>query len=386
MRRRARAAVTAAYAAQGLGYAVVVTSLPALKERQHIDDTIVSLIVLGVCVAAAGGSFLANAVAVRAGSRAALVVGLACQALALPLIAVPLPPVVFLAAFALYGIGLGAVDAASAMQGVMLQRAHGSPLLGGFFAGYTAAAIVGALLVAGATALLPLAVAAGAALGLAAVWAATVAVLGARLFAPDAPALADEGRSGERLPTRGIWTFGFVILAVFVLDSAVSTWSTVYLHDTLAVAAWVAPLGYGAYQVAVLATRLATDRLLRVTGPRTVVVAAVVIAVVGCVGVAALPWAAAAIAGFALAGVATGALVPVAFGAAGDLAPARSDQVIARVNVFNYVGAVIGAVAVGLLADGPGLGIAFLIPAALVAAVLSVARAFRPRTAHAAAR
>ncbi len=376
MLRRARIAVTAAYAVQGLGYATVVTSLPALKARQQVDDTVVSLIVLGVCVAAAAGSFVANAIAVRAGSRAALVTGILLQAAALPLIALPSPPALFLAAFALYGVGLGAVDAASAMQGVLLQRRHGSPLLGGFFAGYTAAAILGALVVAATTAALPPGVGAAGALGLAAAAALVVAVAGIRRFSPDAPGDARTATPSGPLPRRGIWIFGFVILAVFVLDSAVSTWSTVYLADDLAVLAWVAPLGYAAYQVAVLATRLATDGLLRRWGARTVVVAAVVLAVAGCVVVAAIPAPAAAVAGFALTGAATGALVPAAFGAAGDLAPDRSDEVIARVNVFNYVGAVLGAVAVGLLADGPGLAVAFLIPAAGVAAVLLVARSF----------
>lgn len=383
MLRRGRVSVLGAYTAQGLGYAVVVTSLPALKARQQIDDTTVSLIVLGVCIFAAGGSFLADAVARRGGSRAALVLGLAMQAVALPLIALPLPPVLFFAAFALYGVGLGAVDAASAMQGVILQRAHGSPLLGGFFAGYTAAAIVGALVVAAASGLTLTWPALGAAIALlaAGLWAAAVAAVGARSFAAeDSPAEVEAAASRGRLPARGIWIFGAVILAVFTLDSAVSTWSTVYLQDDLAVLAWVAPLGYGAYQVAVLGTRLATDALLRRLGARALVAGAVVVAALGCLAVATLPFAAAAIIGFALAGVATGALVPAAFGAAGDLDPARSDEVIARVNVFNYVGAVIGAVAVGLLADGPGLSLAFLIPAAAIALVLLTLRAF-PRRA-----
>ena len=142
-----RVAVFAAYAAQGLGYAVVVTSLPALKQRQGVDDTVVTLIVLGVAIAAAGGSVLANALAVRFGSRTALVVGLLLQAAALPAIALPTPFPLFVSLFAVYGIGLGCVDAATAMQGVIVQRAHGKPLLGGLFSAYTAAATAGALLV-----------------------------------------------------------------------------------------------------------------------------------------------------------------------------------------------------------------------------------------------
>lgn len=381
MPRAARVSLSAAYAAQAVGYAVVVTSLPALKARQHVDDTTVSLIVLGVCVTAAVGSIVANAVAVRFGSRAALVLGLVVQAVALPVIALPTPFAVFVGAFAVYGIGLGCVDASQAMQGVIVQRAYGRPLLGGFFATYTAAAIAGALLVSLVAAS---AVGAGVAIAAAAVVALAVAIAGARLFARDVP--VDEALpAGERtrLPRAGIWAFGLVILAVFVVDSAVSTWSTVYLHDDLAALAWVAPLGYAAYQACILVTRLVTDPLLPRIGRRRLVLIATLISVVGCVVVALLPFAAAAVVGFALAGVAVGVLVPVTFGAAGDLDPARSDQVIAHVNIFNYAGAVVGAVFVGLMADGPGLGIAFLLPAVVLASGLAVLRWFRTPTSQA---
>ena len=143
--RAARGAVTAAYAAQGLGYAVIVTSLPALKARQEVGDDIVTVLVLGVALTAALGSVIANAIAVRFGSRTALAFGLIVQAAALPVIALPTPFAVFAAAFAVFGIGLGCVDAAAAMQGVAVQRAYGRHLLGGFFAAATAAAIAGAL-------------------------------------------------------------------------------------------------------------------------------------------------------------------------------------------------------------------------------------------------
>jgi len=48
------------------------------------------------------------------------------------------------------------------------------------------------------------------------------------------------------------------------------------------------------------------------------------------------------------------------------------------VNLFNYAGAVLGAVLLGLLADAPGLGVAFLLPAVLLVPILFVARRFRP--------
>ena len=139
---------------------------------------------------------------------------------------------------------------------------------------------------------------------------------------------------------RGIWLFGFVILAAFTVDSAVSTWSTVYLQDELLAAAALAPLGYAAYQAAILLTRLLTDRATGRFGRR----AGRDRRDASCRSSAASSSRccrspAAAIVGFALAGVAVGALVPLAFTSAGGLAPARSDEIIARVNLFNYVGA-----------------------------------------------
>jgi len=376
---RSRVAVTAAYAAHGLGYAVVVTSLPVFKDRQGIDDVAVSMIVLLVCVAAALGSVKADILAKWRGSRIALVVGLCLEVVALLSIVVSVaapdvPLWVFVAAFGLYGLGLGGVDAGGAMQGVLVQRRYGRDIMGGYFAAYTAAAIAGALAVAGSSAA---GVAVVLPLSLASVVAVVVALFGLTAFDPARAATRVGGRSSSPLPRRGIWLFGFVILAAFTVDSAVSTWSTVYLQDELSAAAVLAPLGYAAYQFAILVTRLLTDRAAGRFGRARVVLVATSLSLAGCICVALLPLPVAAIVGFALAGVAVGALVPLAFTSAGALAPARSDEIIARVNLFNYAGAVLGAVLLGLLAEGPGLGVAFLVPAVLLVPVLFAARRFR---------
>ncbi|ODU79603.1 MAG: hypothetical protein ABT08_01120 [Microbacterium sp. SCN 71-21] len=374
MPRASRVAVTAAYATQGLGYAVVVTSLPTLKNRQQIDDTVVNLIILGVCVAAAGGSVLAGALATRLGARVALSTGFVLQAIALPAAALPVPFPVFVAAFVVYGVGLGCVDAASAMQGVVVQRAYGRSLLGGFFAAYTAAAIVGALLVS-AFALTP--TTAGVALGVGAAIALLVALAGLRFFAREAAPETAVAAERTALPHRAIWALGFIILAAFTVDSAVSTWSSILLTDNLGTTLALAPLGYALYQVVILVTRLVTDRLLGTLPRATVAAIAVIVSVIGCLVVALVPVGGAAIAGFALAGVAVGALVPITFGATGELVPARSDEIIARVNLFNYAGAIAGAVLVGFLGDVFGLALGFLLPAVALAAVLPVLRRLR---------
>ncbi|HWI29884.1 MAG TPA: MFS transporter [Microbacterium sp.] len=372
--RRSRTVVTGAYAAQGLGYAVVVTSLPVFKERFGVDDTVVALIVLLSCAAAAAGSVVADLLAKWRGSRIALSAGLMLEVAGLLLFGTETPFAVFIGGFVAYSIGLGVVDASGAMQGVLTQRRYGRDIMGGYFAAATGAAIVGALAVAGGSAL---ALPPWTAILLAAAVAGVVGVLGLRRFDRTRAATPIGSASKVPLPRASIWLFGFVILAAFTLDSGVSTWSTVYLHDDLLAAAAIAPLGYAAYQGAVLVTRLVTDRAtLRWTRLRVVVVATSV-SIIGCIVVAFVPFVWAAIVGFALAGVGVGALVPLAFTSAGALMPARGDEVIARVNLFNYAGAVVGAVLIGLLADGPGLGLAFLLPAAALVGVLFVARRFR---------
>lgn len=371
-----RIPVGAAYAAQGLAYATIVTALPALKQRVGIDDTVVSLLLLGVCIAAAAGSLAADLIAVRWGSRQALVAGLATQAAALALTSAAGTLPVLAVAVAVYGLGLGTVDAASNMQGAIVQRRHPRPLFGSLYAAYTAAAIVAT---AGTAGVLALAAPAAITLVVAAALLAGVAVWGVGGFDPERAArrVGEDAVHRAPLPRRAIWAVGTFVFAAFVVDAAVSSWSAIYLSEGLAAAPALTPLGYGAYLVAVLVSRLLTDSAVTRFGRVRVGGTAVVVVAVGAVAVAAVPMAGVAIGGFALMGAAAGALVPIAFSRAGELLPARSDEVIARVNLFNYSGAVVGAVVLGLVATGASLGQAFLIPAAVLAFVAPLLPALR---------
>jgi Arabinose efflux permease len=375
LRQPSRAAVGAAYAAQGFGYATAVTALPGLKSRVGIDDATVSIVILLCCLTAALGSVVAERLAVRRGSHISLLTGLSVQAVGLPLVALSGGPAMLMASFALYGLGLGMVDASSAMQGVQLQHRMGKAVLSTLFACATGASATAALVMSG---LANLGTVTGAitSLVLAAVGIATVVLsVRGRLVPSVEPADEASARSRTPLPTSGIWLFGSLIMVAFVADSAVSTWSSVYLHDNLAAGAVIAPLGYAAYQASVLVTRLVGDRLVAHSRAR-LLVPTVLVAILGLVGVALLSSPVAVVVAFALVGVGVGTLVPLTFSAAGDLAPERIHEVIARINLFNYAGAVLGAVALGLLSAWPGLGPAFLVPAVLLVPALLFARRF----------
>lgn len=377
--RSERFAVTAAYAAQGLGYASLVTALPAFKDRYSIGDDTVALVTLTVVLAAAAGSWIADLLAIRWGSRVALIAGLAAEAVTLAFIALPVPFAPFWVACAIFGVGLGAVDAASAMQGVIVQRRLGFPVMGSFFAAWTAATIVAALAMSGGSVT---ALGASLALGLAAVVAISVASVGTRRFNPLRERTEDSHGPGRPpLPRAGIWVFGFVIFAAFTLDSTVATWSSVYLSDDLDASKAVSPLGYALYSACMLAARLVTDAAVRHIGRVRLAVAAASLAAMGALLVGSLPVTAGAVIGFALAGAGVGALVPIAFSGAGDLEPKRGDEIIARVNLFNYAGALVGAVLPGVLSGVIGLHWAFVIAACAVAPVALAAKRFDFRRA-----
>lgn len=395
--RRARVAAGAGFAAQGLVYALLLTSLDGFKERYGVDDGQVTLVVLGVCVMAALGTVMADRVARSAGgSRAALVTGLLAVALAALVAAVAPAFGVLVLGFVVYGLGLGLVDAGTNMQAVAVQRVYGRSLLTGFYAAWSAAGIVGALLVsvgaqrwpARPVAVVLLAgpvvalVAAGAVLrgGWRAGTAPVEVVIGgvgpSGPTGPVAPGGVTDARAQRAVPWGPVLVLGVGVVAYYVADTAVSTWSTIYLGDVLLSSASFAPLGYAAYLATTLASRLAGDRCVRRWGRAAVVRVAALVGAVGLLLVVVAPAPVPALLGMAVTGAGLGVVAPLCFSAAGALAPGRSDVVVARLNVFNYVGAVLGGVLVGAIGSTSTLRAGFAVPAVLALAVVAVAGRF----------
>lgn len=379
--RRARLWASVGFALHGLLGAVVLTNLPGLQKRTGIGESEASLVVLTVLIFAAVGSLLAGWIAPRRGSAYVLAPAFVVQGVAVLLVTINLPYAGLFPVYALFGLGVGLADAGNGMQALVIQRAYGRTIISMFFAFQTAAAIVGALLVAGVNGSgLPfevgLAIAAVAALGLA-------VPMRSRL-APD-PEVEVAESAKPPLPWRGILVFGLVIAVVYLGDGVVSTWSSVFLDDTLAATAVVVPLGYAAYQGAVLVARLSGDRLVRTLGRSQVVATATVIAAAGLMGAALAPTPLLAVIAFGITGLGLGVIVPLSFAAAGDLAPDRIDEIVARLNLFNYVGVLLGAAATGIIADATSMRIAIAIPALLILTVLFAAPRFAPKPAPASA-
>jgi MFS family permease len=170
------------------------------------------------------------------------------------------------------------------------------------------------------------------------------------------------------------------MMLMYIADSATSNWSAVYLHTGLHSSPSVAALGLAAYQTCMVLGRALADRFVARHGPVRAVAAGGVVGVLGLLLVVAADGPALGIAGFAVLGLGLCVVVPQSFSAAGQLDPAGTGLAVARVNLFNYVGFVVGAGLIGLVAQGRGLRMAFGVPAVLAIGIVVLARSFRPRT------
>ncbi|TQS24791.1 MFS transporter [Microbispora sp. KK1-11] len=388
--RQARLATFAVFFVQGLTFATLLTQVAALQKKHGLSDGELTILLLVVPLIAGAGSALAGAAASRWGSRLILrlVQPLACAAVVLAGLAPNVPMLV--AANVLFGLGLGGVDAGMNMQGVAVEREYGRAVLTGFHALWSVAAVIGSLWASAAATL---------GLGLPATFtivlvpAAAVAVLSSlRLYRPeeehraaalraeDAGASAGAGRSAG-VAWRPIIPLCLAMAFLYVGDSSVSNFGTVFMDKVLHASATVIPLALGAYQLTTFLVRVGGDFAVRRWGPAAIVRAGGAVATLGFVAIVAAPTVPLAIAGFALTGIGLSVVAPQSFSAAGRLDPAGTGVAIARVNMFNYVGFIVGAALVGGLADASGFRVAFAAPLVLAAAIILLARGFQPRTA-----
>jgi len=377
---RARVATSAGFAAQGYVLLLLLLNLDQFKDRYGVGDGTIDAAMLGVLLAAAVGSGVADWLSRRpGGSRLALAVGLGLIAVVLPVVAVAPTFLGAAAALVVYGVALGTVDASTNMQGVATQRVAGRPLTAGFYAAWSGGAIVSTLAVS-FTRLAgletdPVHVLLLSATPVAAVAAVMVLRQGMRND-HGAVAAAPEAGAKVELPWRPMLVLAVAVIAYFAVDNATQAWGTIYLRDALNASEWVAPLVIAPYLVTTLISRALGDSAVRRWGRVAVVRTSALVGAAGLVLVIAAPDWPLAMIGFAITGAGLGPIVPLCFSAAGALAPDHADAVIARLNVFNYGGTLLGVVIAGLVGSQTSFRAAYVIPVALVLVVAAIAGRF----------
>jgi fucose permease len=375
--------------AQGVTFALLVTRIPAVQDRYGVSDGLLPAFLAAVPILAGVGSVTTEQLVKRIPASRLLRWSQPVVLLALVGVGAGDGMAALGAALAVFGLSVGALDASMNMLGVSLQRAYGRSIMLGFHATYSLGGILGASLAwAGAHWQLALWVS----------YLPTAAVLlpallvGSRWYvdggahAADGAAEAGEGKEGAASGTvvfRLLLPLCLVMTFAYIGDSTVSNWSAKYLQDVLGSSEQLATVPYNVYMVTTLLGRSLGDFGVRRFGAVAVVRVGALVAALGFAVVAAAPGAWVGMLGFTLLGTGLCVLVPQTFAAAGrhafeNYGPGASDAAVARLNVFNYVGFLVGSPLVGALGDAWNYRGAMLVPMALVLVTLAYARSFAP--------
>ncbi|RRR87557.1 MFS transporter [Streptomyces sp. RP5T] len=363
------------FAAQGACVAAVYTTVPAVTEHLQLAPLLTTALLVAVALTAGVGSFLGLAAIRRAGPVATMRGAMLTAVAALMLIGWAPGQLAVTAAYLLFGLAVGALDVSVNTRAAEIERAYGRSIFGSFYTAWSVGGVIAALLTAVA-ARLGWSVAAGLTLQAGIVLLLAVCLRTYALPAPQEPSDAvPRAPLGRRVWVRLI-PFGCVLLVVYVVESTVSAWSAVYLRQTLAATLTVAPLAYAAYQAGTVIGRAGADRFVRRRGAVAVVRTATLLTAAALAGLAAAPsWPFAVLAAGA-AGLGVSVLAPLCLASAARLRPAASEAVLARLNLFNYVGVITGGAVSGLLGSTGHFRLAFAAPAALVALLPAAARHF----------
>ncbi|MFE7961355.1 MFS transporter [Streptomyces sp. NPDC057413] len=392
--RRGRASLAFSFFAQGVAFALLVTRIPAVQDRYGISDALLPVFLAAVPILAGVGSVTTEQLVKRV--RPSRVLRWSQPVVLLALLGVGAGDRLAEVAVCLgvFGLAVGALDASMNMLGVSLQRAYGRSIMLSFHAAYSMGGIVGASLAwAGAHWHLALWVS-----YLPVVVVLLPAVLvGSRWYVDGGAGRAGAepgGKAGaDGVVFKLLLPLCLVMTFAYIGDSTVSNWSAKYLQDVLGSSEQMATVPYNVYMVTTLLGRAIGDFGVRRFGAAAVVRGGALVAAAGFAVVAAAPGAWVGMLGFTLLGLGLCVLVPQTFAAAGRLFPGASDAAIARLNVFNYVGFLIGSPLVGALGDAWSYRGAMLVPMVLVLVTLAYARSFaaqpdrygggheRPRTA-----
>ncbi|MFJ8132387.1 MFS transporter [Streptomyces hydrogenans] len=378
--RRGRASLAFSFFVQGVAFALLVTRIPGIQDRYGISDGLLPLFLAAVPILAGVASVATEKVVARvAPSR---VLRWSQPVVLLALLGVGAGDALWMAAVALgaFGLSVGALDASMNMLGVSLQRAYGRSIMLGFHAAYSLGGIAGASLAW-----------VGAHWHLSLFWSylpvvvvlAPLAFLGSRRYV-DGEAAQDGAAAGKggALSFRLLLPLCLVMTFAYIGDSTVSNWSAKYLQDVLGSSEEAATVPYNAYMVTTLLGRAVGDFGVRHLGASVVVRAGAVLAACGFALVAVAQSAWVGIAAFTVLGLGLSVIVPQTFAAAGRLFPENSDAAVARLNVFNYVGFLVGSPLVGALGDAWSYRGAMVVPMVLVLVTVVYATSFGAREAR----
>ena len=371
--RRPIAATAAVFFVNGLLFASWTAHIPQVKDHLGLTDAALGLALLGAPVGSVSAMVASARLLPRLGSKRMVQATLIGYCAAGPLVGLTGSLAGLFAALCLWGAFQGALDVSMNTQAVAVERARRKPLMSGLHAWWSIGAFAGA--------------------GAGVVGVATGLSLTRQLLLLGLPALLvggwlttwmvpDSGRNAVAGPvrhpartlSRAVLVLGAIAAACMLCEGASADWAAVYLRGSLHVTAAIAGLGYTAFALTMVTTRLSGNRLLARFGVRRLLPVLAAIATVGFAAGLAIGLPAAAVVGFGCLGLGLALVIPSVFSAAGRLPGLDPGAAIAVVSAFGWAGFVCGPPLIGGLASVTSLPAALgLVPVLTAVIVVTTA-------------
>lgn len=385
--RRTAAAIAAVFFVNGASLASWTARLPEVKAQLGVSDAALGLTLLGTGVGGLAASLASGRAVDRYGAGTVTVVTSAAMSICLAALGLSSVALVVFGVLIVLGAFDGLTDVAMNAQALTLQRRLGRSIITRFHALWSAGAMTGALVAgrvaaAGISVRVQLLVTSAVLLGITAVaraWLVPSPVPVATDTADSAD--ADSGANdvgGLGLPAEvRASTPRRLLLRLFAIGAMVALaeqppndWAALLLDDRFDLSPGVASLGLVATAGGMLVGRIFGDAATDRYGAERTRRGGALLTVIGLVLAATTPFAVTSALGLLVTGIGLSSLFPLLFRAAGDLT-GGSHGAMAAFSSGARLGFLLGAPAVGLLADASSVTIAVLALAGGAAAIVA---------------
>jgi MFS family permease len=356
--RRARVAVAALFLTNGALFANLLPRYPEIKADLGLSNAGYGVAVAAFSVGALVMGPLAAKLIRRYRSSRIAVWGSVAIAAFTWLAGLAPSAVTFAGALFVAGAADAVTDVAQNAHGLRVQRRYGRSIINSFHAVWSAGAILGGVMGAGAIALhIPR----GNHLAASAVLFVAVCVIAYPFLLPGPDEAGRADRVGPAATPGAGWAtypalaaLVTIAIAAATIEDAGSSWATLYIRElgapgAIAVSGYIAAVGFQ------FVGRVLGDRLVDRFGQRAVARTGGVVAAGGMGAALAFPSMPALIAGFAAAGFGVATLIPAAMQRADELPGLKRGTGLTAVTWLMRVGFVFAPMIVGAIADAASL-------------------------------
>jgi MFS family permease len=377
--RRARYAVGATFAVNGMTFANLVPRYPEIVADLGLDNAAFGAAVAAWPLGALLSGLFAGVAVTRWSSKRVIVGASLAMSALLAGVGWASSWLALAAVFLCVGLVDALIDIANNAQGLWVQRRIGTSIITGLHGLWSVGAVIGGLI---GSAFAGLGVPVRWHLLITGVLFALALVVASRFLMPGhepvpSPEPSEQdGETGRRDPAgRPAHVSAGVIVRLLLVclvglagaagEDAGNTWGALYLTGTLGTTAAVGGAVFVAMQSTMIIGRFAGDPLVTRFGPREVSRVGGILTVVGFAVVLAVPSVVAAVVGFGVVGLGIAVLIPLAMHAADELPGLPRGFGLAVSGWMMRVGFLLTPPLVGIVADQVGLRWAFAVPAVL---------------------